>query len=243
MRSKPLAAISSLIILSTVSAQWQSAEEFYYENRETGLKVYYSPQFYAQLDPKTKNYKEYRYDTRYGKDYYWENYDGGIYSEREFIARYEQLTYFTDKNDEFTDWGQQMGLAGGLAAACCIIICFAVVCSQCIQRRRKRKAELKARKQLAEMEGINMSKSSNDSDGNSDLTDGNGTKDPDMKKKNKTTKQKMKDALSKKQQESMSRSNPFASEKANKSSSKLKKSDPTVVLDMSDEDPNEGSQR
>ena len=41
----------------------------------------------------------------------------------------------------------------------------------------------------------------------------------------------------------MSRSNPFASEKANKSSSKLKKSDPTVVLDMSDEDPNEGSQR
>ena len=33
-----------------------------------------------------------------------------------------------------------------------------------------------------------MSKSSNDSDGNSDLTDGNGSKDPDMKKKNKSTK-------------------------------------------------------
>ena len=35
------------------------------------------------------------------------------------------------------------------------------------------------------MEGINMSKSSNDSDGNSDLTDGNGS---DAKKKNKSTK-------------------------------------------------------
>ena len=34
------------------------------------------------------------------------------------------------------------------------------------------------------MEGINMSKSSNDSDKESDLTDGNATKDPDMKKKN-----------------------------------------------------------
>ena len=90
-----------------------------------------------------------------------------------------------------------------------------------------------------------MSKSSNDSDGNSDLTDGNGTKDPDMKKKkNMSTKQKMKDALSKKQQESMSKStNPFGSEQVNKSSKKLKQSDPTVVLDMSDEDPNEGSQR
>ena len=242
MLSKQFAAISSLFIISTVSAQWQAAEEFYYENRDTGLKVYYSPQFYAQMDPQTKNYKEYRYDTRYGKDYYWENYDGGIYSEREFIARYEQLTYYTDNNDEFTDWGQQMGLAGGLAATCCILIAFGVVFSQCIQRRRKRKAELKARKQLAEMEGINMSKSSNDSDGNSDLTDGNGTKDPDMKKKNMSTKQKMKDALSKKQKESMS-TNPFGSEQANKSSSKLKKSDPTVVLDMSDEDPNDGSQR
>ena len=37
--------------------------------------------------------------------------------------------------------------------------------------------------------------------------------------------------------------NPFGSEQANKSSKKLKQSDPTVVLDMSDEDPNEGSQR
>ena len=36
--------------------------------------------------------------------------------------------------------------------------------------------------------------------------------------------------------------NPFGSE-ANKSTKKLKQSDPTVVLDMSDEDPNEGSQR
>ena len=94
-----------------------------------------------------------------------------------------------------------MGVAGGLAAACCILIAFGVVFSQCIIRRRKRKAEMKARKQLAEMEGVNVSKSSDEND-NSDLTDGNATKDPDMKKKNmkkgKDTKKKMKEALSKK---------------------------------------------
>ena len=77
-----------------------------------------------------------------------------------------------------------------------------------------------------------MSKSSND-ESNSDLTDGNATKDPDMKKKNlkgkqKDTKQKMKEALNKKQKEQ---------------SKSVTKQDPTVVLDMSDEDPNDGSQR
>ena len=50
--------------------------------------MYYSPAFYAEKDPDNKNYREYRYDKDYGKDYYWENYDGGIYSERQFIARY-----------------------------------------------------------------------------------------------------------------------------------------------------------
>ena len=67
--------------------------------------MYYSPAFYAEFDPKSKNYREYRYDSGYGKDYYWKNFDGGIYSEREFVARYNQLTYYTDSNDGFRDWG------------------------------------------------------------------------------------------------------------------------------------------
>ena len=83
-----MAILFSLTMIETSRAQWQSAEEFYYENRATGLQVYYSPAFYGEKDPVNKNYREYRYDKEYGKDYYWENYDGGIYSEREFIARY-----------------------------------------------------------------------------------------------------------------------------------------------------------
>ena len=97
---------ASLLILLSLSqnpeAQWQSGEEFYNENRTTGLQVYYSPAFYAEKDPENNNYREYRYDQNYGKDYYWENYDGGIYSEREFVSRYNALTYYTDNNDDFT---------------------------------------------------------------------------------------------------------------------------------------------
>jgi len=57
--------------------------------------VYYSPKFYAEIDPANLNYKEYRYDSSYGKDYNWKNYDDGIYSERDFKSRYNQLTYYT----------------------------------------------------------------------------------------------------------------------------------------------------
>ena len=85
-------AANLLVLLSltcgTIRAQWSTDQEFYNENRSTGLQFYYSPTFYAELDPANKNYREYRYEKNYGKDYYWENYDGGIYSERQFIARY-----------------------------------------------------------------------------------------------------------------------------------------------------------
>ena len=57
--------------------------------------MYYSPKFYAEIDPANLNYKEYRYDSSYGKDYNWKNYDDGIYSERDFKSRYNQLTYYT----------------------------------------------------------------------------------------------------------------------------------------------------
>lgn len=78
----------------------------YFENRETGMQVYYSPELYVEFDPDNKNYREYTYNDLYGKDYMWKNYDKSIYSEREFIARYDQLTYYTDQNDELRDWGQ-----------------------------------------------------------------------------------------------------------------------------------------
>ena len=124
--------------------QWQVEPEFYYENRRTGQQVYYSPTFYAELDPVTLNYREYRYNQAYGKDYKWQNYNGGIYSERTFIARYNQLTYYTDKNDDFTDWGYNIGLAAGIAGGCCILICIGTITAQCVVRRRKRMKELKA---------------------------------------------------------------------------------------------------
>ena len=134
-------AATLLVLLSltqSTKAQWQSNPEFYYENRSTGMQVYYAPEFYAEKDPENQNYREYRYAKAYGKDYYWENYDGGIYSEREFVARYNALTYYTDSNDEITDWGQQMGVAGAIAGVCCVLICAGVICTQCVVRRRKR---------------------------------------------------------------------------------------------------------
>lgn len=70
------------------------------------MQVYYSPELYVEFDPDNKNYREYTYNDLYGKDYMWKNYDKSIYSEREFIARYDQLTYYTDQNDELRDWGQ-----------------------------------------------------------------------------------------------------------------------------------------
>jgi hypothetical protein len=131
-------------LASHASAQWSTKQELYYENRETGLQTYQSPKLYVELDPKSQNYREYRYDQQYGKDYYWKNYDGGIFAEREFVARYNQLTYYTDQNDELRNWGYQMGTAFAIAGICCVLITFGIICTQCIVRRRKRKKELKA---------------------------------------------------------------------------------------------------
>ena len=107
-----------------------------------------------------------------------------------------------------------------------------VAVTSCIQRRRKRKRELKAAKELAEMEGVEMEGSSSNMDDSKGDTDDNATKDPDAKKKKKKdkkkdTKTKRKEALDKKAKEAQS------------------KNDPTVVADFSDdnkEDP-DGSQR
>ena len=230
--SKKRMAANLLVLLSltcgTIRAQWSTEQEFYNENRSTGLQVYYSPTFYAELDPANKNYREYRYEKNYGKDYYWENYDGDIYSERQFIARYNQLTYYTDNNDDLTDWGQQMGVAGALAGGCCVLICAGVLCTQCIVRRRKRQKELKAQKMLAEMEGIeqkksNESESDDVGDSSKEIDDLAKTTD----KKKKTTKQKRMEALEKKGNE-VSKS----------------KNDPTVVADFSrDDESAEGSRR
>ena len=165
------------------SAQWQAKQEFYVEHRESGVRTYYSPELYVELDPTSKNYREYRYDLKYGKDYYWQNYDGGIYSEREFVARYNQLSYYTDNNDELRDWGYQMGFVGGIAGGCCVIITIAIVVSQCLIRRRKRKREEKAKLELQDMEGIS---NADQSENASKDTDGNIT--ADIKKSKKTSK-------------------------------------------------------
>ena len=110
-----------------VQAQWQAEPEFYFENRSNGLQTYYSRTYYAELDPKTLNFRSYYYDPVFGKDYFWKNYDEGIYSERDFKAQYSALTYYTDQNDEITDWGYQMGLAGGIAGGCCVLIAIGVI--------------------------------------------------------------------------------------------------------------------
>ena len=209
LRLNQLAA--PVLLLSGVqlgSAQWQAKQEFYVEHRESGVRTYYSPDLYVELDPASKNYREYRYDLKYGKDYYWQNYDGGIYSEREFVARYNQLTYYTDSNDELRDWGYQMGLAAGIAGGCCVVITIAIVVSQCLIRRRKRKKEQKAQLEMADMEGLGMDASENASKD----TEG----EPDLKKKKKSTSDMKNAALEKKSRE--------------------QKMDPTVVVDYDEDD-------
>ena len=52
------------------------------------MLVYYSSNLYVEKDPVTENYREYTYNSLHGKDYFWKNYDDGIYSERRFEARY-----------------------------------------------------------------------------------------------------------------------------------------------------------
>ena len=196
------------------------------------MQVYYAPKLYAEKDPENKNYREYRYDKNYGKDYYWENYDGGIYSEREFVARYDALTYYTDSNDDLTDWGQQMGVAGAIAGACCVLICTGVLCTQCVVRRRKRAKELIKQKNLAEEEGIEMENSEELSSDPNDSSKGDtddlaATKAKGNKKK--STKEKRKEALGKKAKEEQ-----------------VSKNDPTVVADFSrdgSESENDGSRR
>lgn len=182
------AVVFAAVLPSQTVATWQVEPEFYFESRDSGQQMYYSPAFYSEYDSDTKNYREYRYDRSYGKDYYWKNYDGGIFSERTFIAKNNQLTYYTDQNDEFTDWGQQLAVAASLAGACCVVISCAVIVTQCVVRRRKRMRELKARKAMAEMEGVDMSVASDAKD---------DTDDPEKKGK-KSTKEMREYALDKK---------------------------------------------
>ena len=73
-----------LVVISPVTCQWQSTAELYKEDRDTGLRTYYSPEFYAEIRPlnpldaasNSVYYREYYYDERYStKDYYWKSYD------------------------------------------------------------------------------------------------------------------------------------------------------------------------
>ncbi len=91
-----------------------------------------------------------------------------------------------------------MGTAAAIAGICCVLITIGIIFTQCIVRRRKRKKEAKAQKELAELEGIELEGSSDAID-DQDNTDDNVTKDADMKKKKKKgTKEKRKEALKEK---------------------------------------------
>ena len=63
-----------------------------------------------------------------------------------------------------------MGVAGGIAGGCCVLIALGVISTQCIVKRRKRMVEMKQQKELAEMEGIEMDSGSSDGS-NNDGTD------------------------------------------------------------------------
>ena len=216
------AAVSILLATDLgVQAQWQPEPEFYHENRQTGLQTYYSRSYYSELDPASLNARSYYYDASYGKDYEWKNYDSGIYSERVFKAQYSALTYYTDENDEITDWGYQMGVAGAIAGGCCVLIAVGVISTQCIVKKRKRHLELKQQRELADMEGIEM-------ESNSDEGESPEGTDDDKNKKSKTTMEMKKKALEKLAKEAI----------ADESTEKV------VVADFSVSDHiNEGSRR
>ena len=69
--------------------------------------------------------------------------------------------------------------AAGIAGGCCILICIGTITAQCVVRRRKRMKELKAQKDLAELEGMEMAEVSSSIKSDTDDPDG---KDPDSKK-------------------------------------------------------------
>lgn len=70
-------------------------------------------------------------------------------------------------------------MAAALAGICCVLISCGVIMTQCVVRRRKRMKELKAKKDMAEMEGVDMSVASDDIKSDTD--------DPDKKPKKSTT--------------------------------------------------------
>ena len=143
MRILKLLSSAAVLISNSelVSGQWDREASLYYENRDTGHHFYESEELYADFDPESGNYKEYRYDRRYGRDYYWKLYDDGFYSERKFEARYHEVTYFTDKDDELVYWVTHFGLFCGVSAGICCLIALAVILTQGIGKVRKRKRE------------------------------------------------------------------------------------------------------
>ena len=150
MKVQILTTFYSFVLLA--EAQWDAQRTIYVEDRESGVQTYWSPELYVELDPETQNYREYRYDLIYGKDYYWRNYDDGVYSEREFEARYNQINYYTDKQDPVRNWGMKMAIGTGIAAGFCAVISLSIILTQCIIRKRELKKKLNAQRELLEME-------------------------------------------------------------------------------------------
>ena len=82
-----------------VRSQWQYTPENYRDLIETGQRLYYSPDFYAEYNSMKDYYREYYYSESYGKDYYWKLYDKNrnIYSEESLNSRYAALKYYSNE--------------------------------------------------------------------------------------------------------------------------------------------------
>ena len=76
-----LQVVSFVFLYEKVRCQWQATPEFYREDFDTGFRTYYSPEFYAEIQPASEDdasfyYREYYYDERYStKDYYWKSFE------------------------------------------------------------------------------------------------------------------------------------------------------------------------
>ena len=77
-------------------------EEFYFEDRTTGAREYYSPTYESVYEPETEYYREFYYDQQYDtQDYFWRKKSPNLYQEESFYARSDQKTYYS--SDGSTD--------------------------------------------------------------------------------------------------------------------------------------------
>lgn len=108
------------------------------------MRTYYSPEFYVEMIPRTRQdasfyYREYYYDERYGsKDYYWKSFDESrnVYAEEHLDGRNNQKDYYTNEDTrvetELTIEVYLIAIFTGLG----VLLLFACICRlYCVARR------------------------------------------------------------------------------------------------------------